>query len=271
VFGGKKSHFKDVSGGAASNFSWQHHVNWHPNNILTIFDNGAADRSIITADYSRGMVVALDLHEMTATLIREYRSPQGFISGSQGSVQIMPETGHVFVGWGHSPAYTEFTADGKILCDVHFGPSMFFNFGWVKSYRAFKSPWVGMPSYPPDVEIDADVGTAYVSWNGATEVAGWITQTAPFPHAADYEFNSIDYTEKEGFETSIELPEDLDEYYIRVAGVDIDGEILGYSRVFDARTGLMVSTDPYCCAKTSPKATYPYITDRRFCLMYPPY
>ncbi|KAL1855991.1 hypothetical protein Plec18170_003858 [Paecilomyces lecythidis] len=240
VLGGKRSSFKDLSGGAASNFSWQHHVNWYPNNTLTIFDNGAQDRSIITAEYSRGMIVSLDVDDMTVTLVHEYRSPQGFVSGSQGSVQIMPESGHVFVGWGHTSAYTEFTSDGQILCDVHFGPSMFFNFGWVKSYRTFKSPWVGMPNYPPDVEIDADMEIAYVSWNGATEVAGWITQIAPSPHAAEEEYDSIGYTTKEGFETSIELPEDLEGYYIRLAAVDIDGEILGYSRVFDARTGQML-------------------------------
>ncbi|KAJ9273427.1 hypothetical protein DTO212C5_501 [Paecilomyces variotii] len=241
VLGGKRSSFKDLSGGAASNFSWQHHVNWYPNNTLTIFDNGADDRSIITAEYSRGMIVSLDLDHMTATLVHEYRSPQGFISGSQGSVQIMPESGHVFVGWGHTSAYTEFTPDGQILCDVHFGPSMFFNFGWVKSYRAFKSPWVGMPNYPPDVEMDVDIGTAYVSWNGATEVAGWITQTAIYPHATEEEYDSIGYTTKESFETSIELPEDLDECYLRFAAVDIDGVILGYSRVIDTRTGQMAS------------------------------
>ena len=58
-------------------------------------------------------------------------------------------------------AYTEFAADGEILCDVHFGAESVFRFGRISSYRAFKGEWIGRPVTPPDIKMVG--GDVYVS------------------------------------------------------------------------------------------------------------
>jgi hypothetical protein len=122
-------------------FSWQHHAVYHPNNTLTLFDNGATNMHT-TAQYSRGISISLDTVNMTATLLGTYVSPDKLLVTSQGFVQILPESGSVFMGWGHTAAYTEFTAAGDVLNYAYFGSPAFSNWCWVKSYRAFKSSWV---------------------------------------------------------------------------------------------------------------------------------
>lgn len=244
VLGGSRNNFRDLSDGGATNFTWQHHARWHENNTVTIFDNGAFemhDRRHYTADYSRGMLVDLDVAQMTATLRHSYIDPQNTISPSQGSIQILPENGNVFVGWGHSPAYTEFSVDGEVLCDTHFGPSSLFDLGIVKSYRAFKSPWVGRPTTMPDIKMSG--GKVYVSWNGATDVAFWELQAAENLEVDQQDFQPVDSVEKIGFESSIAVPAD-NGLYLHVAAVNAAGKVLGYTDVIDASTGQSATHPP---------------------------
>lgn len=238
ILGGKRNMFKDLSGGSATDFTWQHDARWYSDNVITLLDNGANEHTR-TSDHSRGMMIELDFEHMTATAIRIYDSPGHFSSHSQGNLQVLPKTGNIFIGWGKPSAYTEFTLDGELLCDTHYGPSMFYWFGWVKSYRAQKVHWVGKPSYPPDIAVDEAKRTVYVSWNGATEIAGWVLQRASLPHAPDSEFRTIDYFPKTGFETQFGFSKDSTGY-LRVAAVDGNGEELGYTRVFEANSGQIV-------------------------------
>lgn len=236
ILGGRANEFTDLSSGAATNFAWQHHVRWHSNNSITLFDNAAHDYYLQTAEYSRGMLIHLDLAEMTATLGNAYFKPQQWRSDSQGSIQQLPESGNMLVGWGSAAAYTEFAADGTILCDVHFGAESVFAFGRVTSYRAFKGDWVGKPMTPPDIKMVDD--SVYVSWNGATEVAAWELQGAKILGDGDQFFESLDYVQKEGFETSFLLQVDEDDYaYLRIAALDRLGEVLGVTDVIDIETG----------------------------------
>ncbi|KAJ4516435.1 hypothetical protein HRR81_005974 [Exophiala dermatitidis] len=212
ILGGKKNQFTDLSEGAATNFSFQHHATVHKGDengdgngrvlILTIFDNGKYDSQSKNAEFSRGLVVELDTQNMTARLVRQFVHPDHLLVGSQGSVQLLPprerepepepdlESGgvrsgsshhgigdsHALVGWGYAPAYTEFDADGSVLCDVHLAPEVTFGFGWVKNYRTFRSSsWVGKPTTAPDFWVEDD-DVIYVSWNGATEVDRWVLQ-----------------------------------------------------------------------------------------------
>ena len=62
----------NFSSGAATNFAWQHHARWHPNNTITLFDNSAYDYYLRTAEYSPGMVIDLNLADMTARLRNTY-------------------------------------------------------------------------------------------------------------------------------------------------------------------------------------------------------
>lgn len=225
--GGANNSFKDLSGGSATDFSWNHHAAWYDkaNKMLTIFDNASWGKQT-NADLSRGLLIQLDTDDMTATLIQDYISPQKLLSTSQGSVQALPN-GNILVGWGHTPAWTEFTLDGKVLCDTHIAPLWLANFGWAKNYRTFKFPWVGHPIEPPSVAMRPNQRALYVSWNGATEVSDWQLQASP-KNSSDSFRNWGKTMRKTMFETRIAVPRDVDEF-VRVAALDGDGKVLGYS------------------------------------------
>jgi hypothetical protein len=238
--GGVNNSFQDLSEGDATNFAKQHHANWHANNTLSLFDNHGDDVFHPRAEYSRGMKISLDLVENTATLIESYAHPEEILAASQGSMQIL-DNGNAFVGFGNSPAYTEFNADGEVLCDAHFGPSLIFeilDLGLVKSYRAFKSQWIGRPSTPPDIKVKG--GRVYVSWNGATEVKSWRLQGAEDVSAAEEDFVTIQELEKDGFETSFELDQ-VSEGSIRVVALDAKRSVLASTAVVSAASSEPVS------------------------------
>ncbi|KAE8366406.1 ASST-domain-containing protein [Aspergillus caelatus] len=239
VLGGKRNMFRNLEEGLdVRGFKWQHNAKWVTGSsgdvdvdvdvdVITVFDNGANDH-VMDEDHSRGLVIAVDVGNWTATLKRVYDAPGGFSAHSQGNVQVLEESGNVFVGWGKAAAYTEFSAGGEVLCDTHWGPQMFFPLGWVKSYRTYKAGWVGRPVMPPDVAVDGGLRTVFVSWNGATDVAGWVLQRVW--NSTEDEFETVDYVPKTGFETAIEMDERAGSW--RLVAVDFTGEELGYTEVF---------------------------------------
>jgi hypothetical protein len=238
--GGKRNKFRDMNG--ATDFSWQHHATWQGNNTISLFDNHGMDVFHSRSLYSKGMLIRLDMEKMDATLLKTYVHPDKILAVSQGSMQVIPESGNVFLGFGNSPAYTEFSADGDVLCSAHFAPHLFFeilDLGLVKSYRAFKSPWVGRPKTLPDVKVkDSKV---YVSWNGATEVTWWRLEMAEALNAKDDEFETIEELERNGFETSFDLDE-IDGF-VRIAALDAVGGVMAYSAVVGATSPSFVSLD----------------------------
>lgn len=232
--GGKHSDFTDLSEGSASDFKWQHHARWRGNNTMSLFDNHGNNVFHDRSEFSRGMTVSLDFDEMSVTLLQTYVHPDRILAISQGSMQIVPESGHVLIGWGNTPAYTEFTAEGKVLCTTHFGASIFYeilDLGWVKSYRAFKSKWVGKPKSPPTIKVFA--GQIFASWNGATEIAKWRLESAKSLKATDEEFAIAEEVVKDDFEV-VFLRDSLERRFVRVAALDATGEVLGYSAVIDS-------------------------------------
>jgi Arylsulfotransferase (ASST) len=202
TLGGKAS---DFTMAGDSEFYWQHDAQRQADGTITLFDNEAAPPK---AKRSRGLRLTLDMATLTARVATEYLPPDRRLSGSQGNLQVMPN-GHVFVGWGSRHYYSEYTADGELLLDGDFGTG--------ESYRSYRFPWVGRPAEPPTLTL-AD-GTAYVSWNGATEVAAWrFLAGADAASARD-----VGTIRREGFETSAEIP---DEPYIAVQALDADGTVL---------------------------------------------
>ena len=246
--GGKNNNFTDLSAGEATNFSWQHHANWHANNTLSIFDNHGNNVLHPRAEYSRGLKVSLDLSAMTATLLASYVHPDAILAISQGSVQILPDSGNALVGFGNSPVYTEFSPEGDVLCDAHFGPALIFeilDIGLVKSYRAYKSHWVGRPKTNPAIKVKD--GKAFVSWNGATEVRSWRLQEANEVGGGAEgeegleEFVTIHELERNGFETSFELDE-ISETSVRIAALDGEGAVIAYTAIVSTSTSTSVSS-----------------------------
>jgi hypothetical protein len=155
--GGRRS---DFAMGPGATFGFQHDARRQPDGTLTIFD----DRQ--TPGASRGIVLRLDETAMTATLVREYAQPQALYSTSQGNMQVLPG-GHVLIGWGSTPRFSEFTYDGRLVLDAGFTAT--------QSYRDTRSPWVATPAQAPDIALDMGESgvVVYASWNGATEVASW--------------------------------------------------------------------------------------------------
>lgn len=235
--GGSRNSFTDLSDGAATDMTWQHHAAWaEGDDTLTVFDNGAYNK-LATAEYSRGLLITLDRDNMTATLLQDYIAPQRLLVPSQGSVQQLPGGGNILVGWGHTPAFTEFSATGEALCDVHIGAVHLAWLGMCKNYRTFKFPWIGRPETAPVAAMRTREGALYVSWNGATEVDRWVLQSGdgPVEGGGDGEFEEHDSVAREGrFETRIVVPSDAGDF-VRVAALDGEGEVLGYSEAVSRR------------------------------------
>jgi len=162
--GGKRS---DFALGKDMRFGWQHDARRQPDGTLTIFDNAAAPK---LRKQSRGIVLRLDMRQMRATLVRSYVHRPPIVAVDQANMQRLPN-GNVFIGWGHQPQFTEFGPRGAIVFDGRWGR------GRMDSYRAYRFPWVGRPTEPPDVAVDGS--TVYVSWNGATEVRKWQLLAGP--------------------------------------------------------------------------------------------
>lgn len=223
--GGKDNAFTDLSDGSATDMMWNHHAVWHDNSTLTVFDNASNGRRS-TASMSRGLLINLDLNAMTATLLQAFVAPLELLAPSQGSVQVLP-SGNVLVGWGHTPAFTEYTMDGEVLCDTHFGVIWLSGMGFAKNYRAFKFLWIGRPKTQPDVAMRPQEQAIYVSWNGATEVYQWLIQSVSDAESTD-DFQSHGTVQKTTFETKMVIPDDAGDF-IRVAALSRDGDVLGFS------------------------------------------
>ena len=165
--GGKKSDFKMAAG---TNFEWQHDARRQRDGSITLFDNGAAPP---IEKFTRILRLHVDDGTRRVTLVKSYHHPARLLAPFEGNAQFLPD-GHVFVGWGAVPYYTEFDARGRVLLDARFGklhgritgPNQD-----ADSYRVYKFVWHGRPDDQPEAAVRGN--KVFVSWNGATEVAKW--------------------------------------------------------------------------------------------------
>ncbi|TQV92913.1 Arylsulfotransferase-like protein [Cordyceps javanica] len=229
--GGAMNQFDIVPRGTNVLFAWQHHARLHDDDTITLLDNNAYNPKAARTE-SRGLRLQADFAAMNVTLHTAYRHPQQIMAFSQGNAQVL-ESGNVLVGWGSSAAFTEFAADGEVLCDARFAPAALFSFQPLSSYRAYKGGWVGKPLDPPSIAV-AGRGI-YVSWNGATEVASWRLQGRRSTRAADAgtdaddaDFEDVAEIPKERFESEFRAANLTRSYSrIRAQAVDVGGITLG--------------------------------------------
>jgi Arylsulfotransferase (ASST) len=214
--GGKKSDFKM---GPGTQIRYQHDARRQSDGTITIFDNGAWK----VDDESRGLALKLDMEKMTATVVRQYSHPEGWLSATQGNVQVLANT-NVFIGWGSNPHFSEFSSDGKLLFDASFPTE-------VESYRAFRFPWSGHPG-EEELAVAAERGSSqgdevrlYASWNGATEVARWRVLAGSKPGRLKPVGSAA---RREDFETTIVVS--TSEPYVGVRAEDSSGSVLGASK-----------------------------------------
>jgi hypothetical protein len=229
--GGKHS---DFAMGSGSNFAWQHDARRQPDGTLTIFDNGATPA---VEPLSRGLILDVDEHAMTATMLRQY-THAGILAGSQGSMQLL-ENGNVFIGWGEVPRVSEFDPSGRLLFDAVLGSQY-------QSYRAFRLPWSGRPAQAPAIAVaragghggdsgDGGAGgnsgregdntgfRAYASWNGATDVREWRLLAG----ARSNGLRPVARTRAQGFESALSTSATGPHFAVQALGDD--GALLGQS------------------------------------------
>jgi Arylsulfotransferase (ASST) len=221
--GGKRS---DFTMGAGSRFWYQHDARALADGSgLSLFDDASQP---CPETFASGKVLDLDMHALTATLRHRYLHTDGEMNTpSQGNCQLLAGGGHV-VGWGFRPYFSVFapspegTLGASLVLDGVFPQG-------AASYRTFLFNWRGNP---PQSEMAivvrpaAAVGqlTAWVSWNGATEVVAWRVNGGPSTGA----LSPLVTAPKVGFETAIEFSGDGANYF-DVDAIDVDGQVIGRS------------------------------------------
>lgn len=176
-------------------------LHMHDNHNCPI-DNGSVPSS--------GKSLLVDLDRKTVTLKRQYINESSPIySTALGSYQPLAD-GNVFIGHGWIPILEEYAHTGQILTTIQFGVAAKRPDGGylsplkpTLSYRAFKQPWLGCPTAPPDITAERGAAgvTVYVSWNGATEVEAWEVYGGNATQLA-----CLATVKKAGFETAVDIP-----------------------------------------------------------------
>jgi Arylsulfotransferase (ASST) len=213
--GGNKSSF---AMGPGTKVAWQHDARMLPDGEVTFFDDGANPP---IHKESRAVRIKLDLKSHRAQLTAAYtHSDPPLLAASQGNAQTLSD-GNVLVGYGGSPAISEFANDGSLLLDAHLPLDMSF-------YRAFRYPWSGRPLSPPAVLASlndtAEETIVHASWNGATDVAAWRVLAGEQPSSLSEQAQIAD----DGFESSTILPKEHG--YVAVQALDASGHVLGTSK-----------------------------------------
>jgi arylsulfotransferase ASST len=209
--GGRRSSFTFATG---ASFAWQHDVRQQQGSQVSVFDDEAAP---VEGKQSRALLLTLDSTHHTATIAHEYLLPKPALAGSQGNTQLL-EGGNLFVGWGQLPYFSEYNSAGKLIYLASLpGPD--------ESYRAFRSPWVGLPGNKPAL-VAVGANALEASWNGATEVASWQLLAGASESSLS---PSGQPAARQGFETQL-APSKPAAYYA-VQALDGSGQILGTSPV----------------------------------------
>jgi hypothetical protein len=211
--GGKHSSF---AMGPGARPAWQHDARERPDGAISFFDNGGTPK---VHPQSRVIVLALNLHTKTATLVASFDHSNPLLAASQGDFQPLAG-GNWFVGWGQEPFFSEYSSTGQVLFDAHL-PALY------QSYTAFEFPWSGQPPQPPSLAVRAGPHggglVAYASWNGATAVTGWRLLVGASSHA----LAPVATAPRGGFETAIALSSSP--RYLAVQALGGGGQVLGTS------------------------------------------
>jgi hypothetical protein len=200
-------------------FAAQHDARRLADGSLSLFDNATTDPEA-TGARSRGLVLRLDPDAGRASVVRELRPPRPAISSSQGNLTVRPD-GTAVIGWGSARLVTAYAADGQVLVDAAMPPGF-------SSYRAFLAPWSARPADQPIVHVAAaEDGSpaAWVSWNGATDVARWQLVSGDTPGALRPAGPPVART---GFETRLPVP--VDAAVVAVHALDGQGRQLAAAR-----------------------------------------
>lgn len=222
--GGKGNQFTfatapGISGPAQ--FYHQHDIRVLPDGHFTVFDNHNGRQPQI----SRGLEYAVDETSKTATLVWEYQTTPGVYADAMGNVQRLPD-GNSMIDWGTNltPNITEVQPDGTPVFQIDFG-------GPDVSYRAFRFPWHGYPTWPPALVLQSTNNelTLTFSWNGATDVTSYRVYGGNTSSPGNL---VAEQPKAAGFETSLVVPDAQNAYcYYQVLPIDANGKTTQSSAV----------------------------------------
>jgi hypothetical protein len=223
--GGKANQFKFSAApgiGGPVNFYHQHDVRVLPNGHITVFDNHNGQQPQV----SRVLEYAVDQTAMTATLVKVDTVNPPPYAEAMGNGQLLPN-GDTFIGWGTNlyPNMTEVQPDGTTNFALDFGGSNV-------TYRAFRFPWQGFPSWAPALvgNLSGNSLTLSTSWNGATDIASYRFyggNTNP-PNTL------VSEQRKQGFETSFTVSDAANGFcFYQVMPVDRQGNTTQLSTVVE--------------------------------------
>jgi hypothetical protein len=217
--GGKSNDFKL---GPGTHFAFQHDVRRNSDGSLSLFDNEGGPPN--EASQSRGLILSVDEVHRTAALLHQYDHSPPVLTQALGSVQELAD-GHVFIGWGESSYFTEYGANGEAVFDGHLA-------GDTECYRTFKQIWAGQPSNEvPAVAVSRGTAssTIYASYNGCTDVAGWLVLGGDSARR----LTSLGRAHRLGFETAITVH--APPAHVAVEAIDSTGKVLARSAAQPAR------------------------------------
>ena len=190
-------------------FQWQHHaratnVTEHGMTVSLFNNNNYVGGPRNPQKQSQGLAFWISMPpdpEKPPILVKQLQTPEEpLYSGTQGSYQFDAGNGNGFIGYGLVPKAREYGPDGDLRWEAQFGYE-----NEMMSYRVFKQSWDGTPKdWNPVVVVQGLIGgssTAYVSWNGATDISGWAVYGGDTPGA----LRPLGVAKKHGFETAFSL------------------------------------------------------------------
>jgi hypothetical protein len=221
--GGKANQFRFAQGPGTTDvaqFYHQHDIRRLANGHITLFDNHDGH----TPQVSRAVEYALDETTKTATLVRAYHNSPDAYAFALGNVQTLPD-GNIFIGWGANltPSLVEVKPNGSKAFELDFADPLI-------SYRAFRFPWQGLPTWPATLVLQRAGGSMRLtmSWNGATEIASYRVYGGNTSSPSSF----LATVPKSGFESSILLQgADAGFCYYRVMPVNTLGRSTLYSQL----------------------------------------
>jgi hypothetical protein len=219
--GGKNNQFTFTNSDPSSH---QHDIRRIANGHVTLFDNGNGR----TPQYSRAVEFALDEVNKTATSVWQYRNTPDSYAEAMGDAQRLAN-GNTLIGWGSAhPTIIEARPDGAKAFELQFGPVQV-------SYRAFRFPWEGLPTWAPTLMLQTQgvTSTLYYSWNGATDVASYQIYGGTNVQS----MTLLGTQTKTGFEMSYDVTADVGSMcFFRVMPIDNQGHATQYSNLVSSNS-----------------------------------
>jgi hypothetical protein len=195
--------------------AFQHDAVPRLNNGLTVFDNGAGLYNVHRQSRALWLRLHFRNHSVTETS-QIFHSPP-LLAQYEGDVQELSH-GHVFVGWGQKPYFSEYNGAHRTVFDARFTDNN-------ASFSAYRFHWNGYPKTKPAIAAANRGGrtTVWASWNGSTGVKRWRVRGGSSPKS----LHRVTTVKVRNFETAISIPSSS---YVAVQALNGKGRVLASSK-----------------------------------------